>query len=128
MDIIRKSKNAIADLKNYYELEGVLLGKGAFARVHLANSKGNKEEKYAVKQMNKSGLSVEMVQQIREEINILSILHCANIVKYVESFEDERLMLIVMEYCPGGQLLDEIFNTINKKGAYSENEAAKIIK
>ena len=56
--------------------------------------------------MNKTGLPPDILKQIREEIGILSILHCPNIVKYVESFEDDKFMIIVMEHCGGGQLFD----------------------
>ena len=39
-----------------------------------------------------------MLDLVREEIAVLSVLDHPNIVKYVESYEDKRYMYIVMEY------------------------------
>ena len=37
---------------------------------------------------------------IREEISVMAMLDHDNVIKYVESFEDNRYMYIVMEYIP----------------------------
>ena len=45
---------------------------------------------------------------IRKEISILSLMDHPNIIKYVESFEDERFMYIVTEFIPQSKDLQEI--------------------
>ena len=56
-------------------------------------------------------VSVELLnaEQCRVAINegrILGLLHHPNIVRYYEHFVHERSLRIVMEYCPGGTLMD----------------------
>ena len=38
------------------------------------------------------------VRMMRQEISVLSMMDHTNIIKYVESFEDNRYMYIVTEY------------------------------
>jgi len=45
------------------------------------------------------------------------------VVQYVESFEDEKYLYIVMEYCSG----QELFKHIEQKVKFTEQEAASII-
>ena len=54
---------------------------------------------------NKLGNTIEL---IREEIEILRTLDHPNIIKYYESFESEKFMYIVMEYCSGGELFERL--------------------
>ena len=54
--------------------------------------------RYAVKIMFKADLDPEALQLVTEEVQILALLDHPNIVKYVESFEDEENLYIVMEY------------------------------
>ena len=54
--------------------------------------------KYAVKIMMKETLDPDVMKLAREEVGILAMLDHPNIVKYVESYEDNRYMYIVMEY------------------------------
>jgi len=53
---------------------------------------------YAVKIIMKEKLDPAIIKLAREEVAILSMLDHPNIVKYVESYEDNRYMFIVMEY------------------------------
>jgi serine/threonine protein kinase len=45
-----------------------------------------------------------------------------NVVNYIESFQDDKYIYIVMEYCPGEDLLKHI----QKEGFNNEKEVAKI--
>ena len=76
----------------------VCLGEGSFGAVYLFKSRQNPTLEYAVKIMIKSALDPAVLQLAREEISILSMFDHPNIVKYVESYEDNRYMYIVMEY------------------------------
>jgi serine/threonine protein kinase len=42
-----------------------------------------------------------------------------NIIKFYETYRDEKYYRIVMEYCNGG----ELFEHLNKKGRFSEEES-----
>lgn len=45
---------------------------------------------------------------IKEEVSILTKLDHPNIVKYYETYEDEKNIYLVMEYIGGGELFDKI--------------------
>lgn len=55
-------------------------------------------------------MSEEDVTNLMEEIAILSSLDHPSIVKMYEFFEDDKRYYIITEYCPGGELFDEIIN------------------
>jgi calcium-dependent protein kinase len=55
------------------------------------------------------------------EIWILRHLHHPNIITLHEVYESEKYVHLVLEYLKGG----ELFEVINTKGSYSENDAAK---
>jgi len=64
---------------------------------------------------------------IRHEIEILGILDHPNIIKYYESYEDDKCFYIVMEYCPKGDLLDMMLRREQEKGRFTEEEVANLI-
>lgn len=78
----------------------------------------------AVKVVNKHKLR-DAIDQIKEEITILSKVDHPNIVKYYETYDDPKYMYIVMEYCNGGELLDKL--AFQDKKFFTESEAASII-
>lgn len=45
---------------------------------------------------------------IKEEVAILTKLDHPNIVRYYETYEDDRNIYLVMEYIGGGELFDKI--------------------
>jgi serine/threonine protein kinase len=45
---------------------------------------------------------------IQEEVNILTKLDHPNIVKYYETYVDDKFIYLVMEYIGGGELFDKI--------------------
>ena len=59
-----------------------------------------------------------MLDLVREEIAVLSVLDHPNIVKYVESYEDKRYMYIVMEYVEDATDLEHLLKNLK-----NENEA-----
>lgn len=53
---------------------------------------------------------------MHEELAILYKLDHPYICQYVESFEDEKYIYIIMEYCPGKILMDRL----DEKGRFTE--------
>ncbi|XP_033746187.1 probable serine/threonine-protein kinase PLK isoform X2 [Pecten maximus] len=80
------------------------LGKGAYGSVFLIRNELN-DERYALKRIDFQGNEEECVQA-RREAEILSKLNHVNVLKYIESFEDEDTLNIVTEFCEGGDLED----------------------
>ncbi|XP_032998645.1 serine/threonine-protein kinase Nek3 isoform X1 [Lacerta agilis] len=83
-----------------------ILGEGSFGRVLLVCHK-NKNQKYAMKEIRlpKSVLGTE--KSWNESILLAKMKH-PNIVAYLESFEADGHLYIVMEYCDDGDLMQKI--------------------
>ena len=61
---------------------------------------------------------------LMEEIKILSNLDHPSIIKMFEHFQDDKWYYIIMEFCPGGELFDEII----KQGKFTELLAAQVMR
>lgn len=70
--------------------------------------------------MNKQQLSNQL-DIIKEEVAVLTKLDHPNIVKYYETYNDEKFIYLVMEYIDGGELFEKISNTKNQ--TFSESVA-----
>lgn len=55
--------------------------------------------------MNKGSLHLDAIE---EEVRILTKLDHPNIVKYYETYIDEKYFYLVMEHIGGGELFDKI--------------------
>lgn len=109
-----------------YEIRQIL-GSGAFAtvRVALERSTGTK---YAVKILNQRKLAItnassKATELFKREIEILQSTRHPNIVQYVDMWSDDTEIYLVLEFLPGGDLMDYIM----RKGKLSEYETTKII-
>jgi serine/threonine protein kinase len=82
-----------------------IIGKGAFSTVILVQSKI--DQKYsAMKIMKKKRiLETGFSENILTEKAILSSIEHPFMVKLKESFQDSEKLYLVMDYCPGGELL-----------------------
>lgn len=118
--IITESKSQL-DINKYYEFKQVL-GSGNFGIVKLGISKLGNKQKVAIKSVLKERVK-EDLQNLQRELMILKSVDHPNIIKLYEVFEDEKYIHIVMEYCSGG----ELFDRLEKKGKYSEKEAASLM-
>jgi serine/threonine protein kinase len=80
------------------------LGKGASGMVIKAHKRADKEFKrpFAIKIILKKSLrqKEDLIEDLRNEIQILWTLDHPNIVKYHETYSDREKMYLVMEYCP----------------------------
>ncbi|TQS33630.1 hypothetical protein Golomagni_06017, partial [Golovinomyces magnicellulatus] len=82
------------------------IGKGAFAVVYKVTAKydGNP---YAAKELEKRRFIKNGVldEKVENEMKIMQRINHHHIVRYIENFEwDNRLLIIIMEYVPGGDL------------------------
>ena len=84
-----------------------MLGTGAFGKVFLTHNRHNKAHQVAIKVLNKNKLQ-DHLDAIQEEVGILTKLDHPNIVKYYETYIDEKYIYLVMEYIGGGELFDKI--------------------
>eukprot|EP01017_Pseudomicrothorax_dubius_P030194 TRINITY_DN3740_c0_g1_i12.p1 TRINITY_DN3740_c0_g1~~TRINITY_DN3740_c0_g1_i12.p1 ORF type:complete len:452 (+),score=89.84 TRINITY_DN3740_c0_g1_i12:40-1395(+) len=63
------------------------------------------------------------LQLVKNEIAIMAMIRSDFIVTFVEAYQDEQYILIVMEYVMGGTL----FERVNRKKRYTEGEAAVVL-
>ena len=98
--VIRMS---LAVFDNYSKV----IGSGAFGKVYLSHNLHNEDHKVAIKVLNKVKLKGHL-DAIEEEIAILMKLDHPNIVKYYETYKDDKFIYIVMEYIQGADLFDTI--------------------
>ena len=83
------------------------MGSGAFGKVFKTFNKHNKNHHVAIKVLNKAKLQNHLTA-IQEEIEILTKLDHPNIVRYYETYIDEKYIYLVMEYIAGGELFEKI--------------------
>ncbi|XP_047327411.1 serine/threonine-protein kinase tricornered [Impatiens glandulifera] len=96
-----------------------VIGKGAFGEVRLCRAK-NTGEIYALKKLKKSEmLSRGQVEHVRSERNLLVEVDSRCIVKLFYSFQDSDFLYLIMEYLPGG----DIMNLLMREDILSEDVA-----
>lgn len=107
-----------------YDISSYPVGFGSLGEVFLCEHLRSKETR-AVKIISKKLLTEEEIKNkvVLTEVNIIKTLDHPCILKVFEYFEDSFNFYIVMEYCSGGDLFDEI----EKIGRFSEENAAKIM-
>jgi NUAK family SNF1-like kinase len=101
-----------------------MLGKGAFGKVSLGLHRLTRRL-VAIKAINMDFMKDESSKKkMSNEISILKSLRHPNVVKLLETFEIEKHHLIVMELCPGGDLL----NYVRKRRKLNEKYAKFVFK
>eukprot|EP01114_Cavostelium_apophysatum_P004946 TRINITY_DN1542_c0_g2_i1.p1 TRINITY_DN1542_c0_g2~~TRINITY_DN1542_c0_g2_i1.p1 ORF type:complete len:339 (-),score=95.34 TRINITY_DN1542_c0_g2_i1:96-1112(-) len=101
-----------------YEMEEII-GEGTFSSVVRASHNDNQRE-VAIKIIDKS--KIENSKQLLRVYNEIALHRKARhpcIIKYIEHYETDIDVCIVMELCAGGELFDRIV----AKGTYTESEA-----
>lgn len=78
------------------------IGSGAFADALLVNLKSDKSQQYVLKQMTFS--SSDQQHDCLAEVEMLRHLHHPRIVRFVDSFSENNVIYMVMEFCSGGDL------------------------
>ena len=108
---------------SYYRI-GKMLGRGAFGKVNLAMHKLVRKL-VALKSLNKECLTDEAQKhKLMKEVNLLLKMRHDHVVKIYETIETKKHIIIVMELCAGGDLL----NYVRKRRRLKEPHAKKIFK
>ena len=107
-------KQGAKELKQNYHIDNdtKVLGSGSFGKVFLTHNKQYTDHQVAIKVLNKTKLK-DHLDAIEEEVGILTKLDHPNIVKYYETYVDEKYIYLVMEYIGGGELFDKIASMKN---------------
>ena len=79
------------------------LGNGAYGVVYLVK-KENDPSNLVLKQISLKNLKPDEKKNIENEANLLKELNSKYIVKYIDSFEKNNYLNIIMEYCDQGDL------------------------
>lgn len=116
-----KKKPAVK-IEDKYEM-GKIIGRGAFSVVREAIRKSN-GAKYAVKCIDKKKITKKELTLLEREIDIMKRLTHPNIIQLMEVISTKEMVYLVLEYVAGG----ELFDAIVARGAYSEEDAAFIMK
>lgn len=102
---------------------GKELGSGAYAVVYECTSKAN-GRKAAVKVVERSKLTVEDDEALKEEVAILRNMKHDHIVQLFDFYQDRQKYYLVLEICLGGELFDRIV----EKKSYNEKEARDLVR
>ena len=89
-------------IKDYIKKE--ILGKGSYGIVYKVQQK-NTNNFYVIKQIFLNKLSEKELNLVSQEAKVLSLINSDFVVKYIDYFEENDIINIVMEYCDGGDLL-----------------------
>jgi len=104
-----RAEQGVRELKANYKIDKTtkILGSGAFGRVFSTNNIHDESFEVAIKVMDKHKLN-DNINCIIEEVAILNKLDHPNIVRYYETYDDNKYIYLVMELISGGQLFDKI--------------------
>jgi protein-serine/threonine kinase len=96
-----------------------IIGRGAFGEVRLVRmTEGT--ELYAMKKLKKDEmLKKEQVAHVRAERDILASANNPWVVKLFYSFQDDRFLYLIMEYLPGGDMM----NLLIKYDIFTEEQS-----
>jgi serine/threonine protein kinase len=99
------------------------LGQGAYGKVVKVKSKNSNQE-YAMKIVSKQFIkNLNMIDQIRTEIDIMCVLRHPNIIELLTYFEDNRNIYLIIEIAEESHL----YQKLKMRGTFTESEASKII-
>jgi len=104
-----------------------VIGKGSYAKVLLVR-KNDTGQLYAMKVLKKENVEKKnQDKHVKVERTILSEIDHPFVIKFKGSFQNEKKLFFILEYCPGG----ELFNLLAKKRRFSEDQtrfyAAQIV-
>lgn len=103
---------------SFYRI-GKMLGRGAFGKVNLAMHKLIRKL-VALKSLNKLQLTDEAHKaKLMKEVNLLLKLRHNHVVKIYETIETDKHIIIVMELCAGGDLLNYVRKRRRLKEPYA---------
>ena len=89
------------------------IGEGSYGSVFLAINSLTKQN-VAIKKINKIKENEIDDLEIKNEIDILRNLDHPNIVKIIEFYSTEKAYYVITDYCPSGELYNQITNSYNE--------------
>jgi len=110
--------------------DGPVLGSGITGLIRLCKHKKT-GVKYAVKclsveSVHESVNIMEYIEQIREEIHVMCQLDHPNIVQLEEVYQSPKKVYIVLEFCQGGDLFEQLDQQPDSH--YTEQQVARIVR
>lgn len=100
-----------------------IIGEGGFSKVYKVKHR-NSQKVYATKVITKYKIAQKkLYKQIQLEVDIQYQLDHPNIIKLYDHYEDETNIYLILEFCSGGQLYEEILDS-----SIDEEQAAKYMK
>ena len=109
-------KKDTVNLDNF--LLKTVIGKGSYAKVVLVKKKDSGEI-FAMKILKKKNIEKRKQEEhVITERNVLAWLSHPFIIRMFYSFQNEKKLFFVLEYCAGG----ELFNLLQKRKQFSEDQ------
>jgi len=106
-----------------YDMEEII-GEGTFSNV-VRGCQVETGERYAIKILDKAKIQTEKQKwRVKNEVNLHRKCKHPYIAHFVEYYESDIDICLVMELCEGG----ELFNRIVELGCFSEREASRTIR
>jgi len=105
-----------------YDIDKKAIGSGGFGKVYIATDRHFGDRQVAIKQVLK--INEERVASFTKEIQIMKDLDHPSICKIFETYDEDRFMFFVIEYCAGGDLFDRFQDC----GGFPEAATAEIIR
>jgi len=116
---VRERRNS--EISNRYDnLQQI--GSGGCGKIYIAKDRMFKDRSVCVKQILKP--DDDNLEALRREVDCMKNLDHPSICRLFETYDQQRFMFFVIEYCEGGDLFDRFF----EKGKLEETELAGIIR
>lgn len=92
------------------------IGQGSYGGVYIVHLKNKVNKRYVLKRIPLNTLSAKEKKAAEQEVALLQTLQHPNIVRYKDSFLDnrDRDLCIIMRHCEGGDLSSKIKQYGNK--------------
>ncbi len=112
------------DINNLYTFKEII-GKGTFGivRTGFRTKEIAPHKIYAIKSIDKTKLTQNVIDNIEKEIDIISSLDHPNIARFYETFNDDKYFHIVTELCRG----KELSKLIKQNGGKIKEKNCRII-
>lgn len=123
------SSNSVAATKSEQYERLKILGKGASCHVvSVRDKQGNKHALKVLQKKDGKGKPIaENKGMYANEVAVLASLSHDNILKLVDSWEDNEAFNILTTFCGGGELFDRVKDTFMEKGRFTEGDAVALI-
>lgn len=110
------------DLRDYYDVPDVELGKGHYGVVRAGVRKAD-GARVAVKSVIKRRAAY--TEMLRAEVALLRAVDHHAVIKLLDAFEDEKQVYLVFERCAGGELFAPVADT---RFRFTERQASRLLR